>query len=68
MSDIPLPRRPGGRMSSRPLHFIWLVDGSGSMRTQGKIQALNRAINEAIPHMQRVARENPQAAIFVNAI
>jgi len=68
MSDLPLPGRPGGRMSSRPLHFIWLVDGSGSMRMHGKIEALNQAINEAIPHMQRVARENPQAAVFVNAI
>jgi uncharacterized protein YegL len=55
-------------MSSRPLHFIWLVDGSGSMRLHGKIQALNQAINEAIPHMQQVARDNPQAAVFVNAI
>ena len=31
------PRRPGGRMASRPLHFIWLADGSGSMRIDGKI-------------------------------
>jgi len=38
------------------------------MRMHGKIEALNRAINEAIPHMQRVAQENPQAAVFVNAI
>jgi len=68
MNEMPVPNRPGGRMSSRPLHFIWLVDGSGSMRVNGKIQALNRAINEAIPHMQRVARDNPQAAVFVNAI
>ncbi len=38
------------------------------MRVQGKVEALNRAINEAIPHMRIVARENPQASIFVNAI
>jgi len=69
MSDLTtMPRRPGGRMASRPLHFIWLADGSGSMRMGGKIEALNRAITEAIPHMQSVARENPQADIFVNAI
>src|SRR6266704_3335566 len=68
MSDIPVPNRPGGRMSSRPLHFIWLVDGSGSMRLNGRIQALNRAIRESIPHMQRVARDNPQAVVFVNAV
>jgi uncharacterized protein YegL len=67
MSD-PAPRRPGGRMASRPLHFIWLADGSGSMRVEGKIQALNHAIREAIPHMRAAAQENPHAAVFVNAI
>src|SRR5471032_2321841 len=67
MSD-PAPRRPGGRMASRPLHFIWLADGSGSMRVEGKIQALNHAIREAIPHMRAAAEENPHATVFVNAI
>jgi uncharacterized protein YegL len=62
------PRRPGGQLASRPLHFIWLVDASGSMRVHGKMEALNKAIQEAIPFMQAVARENPQAAIFVNGI
>jgi len=55
-------------MASRPLHFIWLADGSGSMKVDGKIQALNHAIREAIPHMRTAARENPHASIFVNAI
>jgi uncharacterized protein YegL len=64
----PAPRRPGGRMASRPLHFIWLADGSGSMRVEGKIQALNQAIREAIPHMRATARDNPHATVFVNAI
>jgi len=55
-------------MASRPLHFIWLADGSGSMRVEGKIQALNHAIHEAIPHMRAAAQENPHATVFVNAI
>jgi uncharacterized protein YegL len=55
-------------MASRPLHFIWLADGSGSMRVEGKIQALNHAIHEAIPHMRSAAQENPHASVFVNAI
>jgi uncharacterized protein YegL len=55
-------------MAARPLHFIWLADGSGSMRVEGKIQALNHAIHEAIPHMRAAAQENPHAAVFVNAI
>jgi uncharacterized protein YegL len=68
ISSEPAPRRPGGRMASRPLHFIWLVDGSGSMRVDGKIQALNHAIREAIPHMRTAALESPHATVFVNAI
>jgi uncharacterized protein YegL len=55
-------------MASRPLHFIWLADGSGSMRVEGKIQALNHAIREAIPHMRAAAQENPHATVYVNAI
>jgi uncharacterized protein YegL len=55
-------------MASRPLHFIWLTDASGSMRVDGKIQALNHAIREAIPHMRAVAQESPHASVFVNAI
>jgi uncharacterized protein YegL len=64
----PAPRRPGGRMAARPLHFFWLADGSGSMRVEGKIQALNHAIHEAIPHMRAAALDNPHAAVFVNAV
>jgi uncharacterized protein YegL len=55
-------------MASRPLHFIWLADASGSMRVDGKIKALNHAIREAIPHMRHAALDNPHAAVFVNAI
>ena len=38
------------------------------MRVEGKIQALNHAIREAIPHMRAAALENPHATVFVNAI
>jgi uncharacterized protein YegL len=67
-TNEPAPRRPGGPMASRPLHFIWLADSSGSMRVEGKIQALNHAIREAIPHMRAAAWDNPHAAVYVNAI
>jgi uncharacterized protein YegL len=55
-------------MATRPLHFIWIADCSGSMSVDGKIQALNTAIREAIPHMRSVADENPNAHVFVRAI
>lgn len=61
-------RRPGGELATRPLHFVWLADCSGSMGSDGKIQALNTAIREAVPHMQRVADENPNAHVLVRAV
>jgi uncharacterized protein YegL len=61
-------RRPGGQIASRPLHFIWIVDCSGSMGYGGKIQALNTAVREAIPHMRKVAEENPHAQMLVRVV
>jgi len=55
-------------MATRPLHFVWIADCSGSMGVDGKIQALNTAIKEAIPNMQSVADENPNAQVLVRAI
>ncbi len=63
-----MSKRPGGELATRPLHFIWIADCSGSMTTDGKIQALNNAIREAIPHMQKVADENPNAQVLIRAI
>ena len=60
--------RPAGGPSSRPLHFFWLVDCSGSMAADGKIEELNFAIREAIPELRRVAAENPHADVLVRAV
>jgi len=61
-------KRPGGEMAAKPLHFIWIADCSDSMGVDGKIQALNTAIREAIPHMRRVAKDNPNAQVLVRAV
>lgn len=63
-----MPKRPGGELATRPLHFIWIADCSGSMGVDGKIQALNTAIRDVIPLMQSVADENPYARVLVRAI
>jgi uncharacterized protein YegL len=63
-----MSKRPGGELASRPMHFIFMCDCSGSMQADGKIQSLNNAIKEAIPHMQSAADENPNAQVFVRAI
>jgi uncharacterized protein YegL len=58
---------PGGPISNRPLHFIWILDTSGSMMGD-KIQSLNFAIREAIQPMRDSAGENPEAQVLVRAV
>ncbi|HTS29255.1 MAG TPA: VWA domain-containing protein [Bryobacteraceae bacterium] len=65
----PEMKMPGGdKFAGRPLHFIWILDCSGSMKANGKIQALNTAIREAIPALQQAARDNPEAQVLVRAL
>ena len=63
-----MPTLPGGPLARRPLHFIWIADCSGSMGYGGKIQSLNYAIRNALPAMQDVAKENPNAEVMVRAV
>ncbi len=63
-----MPTLPGGPLARRPLHFIWIADCSGSMGYEGKIQSLNFAIRNALPAMQDVAKENPNAEVMVRAV
>ncbi|BAU12178.1 serine/threonine protein kinase [Leptolyngbya sp. NIES-3755] len=63
-----MPDLPGGEMATRPLHFIWICDCSSSMEIDGKIQALNTAIEEVIPHMKAAAGDNPNAQVLLRAI
>ena len=60
-------RRPGGELSSRPLHFFWVVDCSGSMYGE-KIGAVNNAIQSVIPEMVEAAYDNPNAVLLVRTL
>lgn len=62
-----MPKLPGGPLATRPLHFIFVADCSVSMNGE-KIQQLNHAIREAIPHMREVARGNPNAEVLVRSV
>jgi len=57
----------GERMAAKPLHFIWMLDRSGSMSEDGKIQILNHAMHESIPILQE-ADQDPKVDVFVQAI
>jgi uncharacterized protein YegL len=63
-----MPSFPNVKLASRPLHFIYLCDCSGSMAAQGKMQALNQAIRQSLPGMAHVARDNPEARVLVRAV
>jgi uncharacterized protein YegL len=63
-----MTQAPGGRLATRPLHFFWVADCSGSMAADGKIRALNNAIRETLPHLREVAAENPFAETLVRVL
>jgi uncharacterized protein YegL len=58
---------PGGAMARRPLHFIWILDCSGSMQGR-KVQSLNAAIHHVIPQMREAARTNPGVQVLMRVI
>ena len=60
-------RMPGGGISQRPLHVILLADCSGGMKGE-KIQALNFAIADMMPHLAAWERDQEQARVFVRAV
>ena len=60
-------KRPGGELASRPLHFIWVVDCSGSMFGE-KIGTVNHAIQSTIPEMAEAAKDNPNAQLLVRTL
>ena len=59
---------PLGSVTRSKLHFFWIADCSGSMRAQGKIQALNNAIHECIPSTREANVNNAFAEMVVRAI
>jgi uncharacterized protein YegL len=59
---------PGGGISRRPLHFFILADCSGSMKIDGRMQALNFAIASMLPHLASWERDQEQAQILLRAI
>ncbi len=60
--------RPGAKLAARPLHFVFVLDSSGSMAADGKIDALNTAINDALPAVRALADQNPFVEILIRAV
>jgi uncharacterized protein YegL len=59
---------PGGGISQRPLHFFILADCSGSMKAEGRMQALNFAIASMLPHLAAWEKDQEQAQVLLRAV
>jgi len=57
----------GNHVGSRELHFLWLLDCSGSMKGP-KIESLNFALSECIAPMKELASEHGGIELLVRAI
>ena len=60
-------QRPGRELATRPIHFFWVVDCSGSMYGE-KIGIVNNTIQECIPEMRTAADNNPNAQLLIRAL
>ena len=60
-------KRPGEELASRPLHFFWVVDCSGSMYGE-KIGTVNTVIQNCIPEMREEAKGNPNAQLLIRTM
>ena len=60
-------QRPGEELATRPIHFFWVVDCSGSMYGE-KIGIVNNTIQECIPEMRNSADNNPNAQLLIRAL
>lgn len=61
-------KRPGGALATRPLHFFWICDCSGSMSLDGKMDALNQGIRDSLPAMRQIAEENANAQVLIHTL
>src|SRR5689334_696120 len=66
MTHAPTTRYQGE--TPRTLDFFFLLDTSGSMRVNGRIESLNQVIREAIPLMQQVASQHREGRLQIRAI
>jgi len=58
----------GPQLRSRSVDVVFLIDVSGSMLADAKIQSLNAALEEALPFLRRAAAEVAGVESFVRVV
>jgi uncharacterized protein YegL len=59
---------PLGSVARRKLEIIFIVDTSGSMSINGRIQALNQAAHTVLPELKDESDKNPQADVHFRVL
>jgi uncharacterized protein YegL len=59
---------PNLQIAKRRLNFYYILDVSGSMKGNGRIQALNQSVRQSIPKMVEAAQSSPNAELMIHAI
>ena len=59
---------PLGSVARRKLQIIFIVDTSGSMSINGRVQALNQAAHTVLPELKDEANKNPQADVHFRVL
>lgn len=59
---------PNLQIVKRRLNFYYILDVSGSMGANGRIQALNQSVRQSIPRMVEAAQSSPNAELMIHAI
>jgi uncharacterized protein YegL len=62
-----MPKENIDAVGSHEMHFLWLLDCSGSMKGP-KIESLNFALGECIGPMRELARDHGDIDLFVRAL
>jgi uncharacterized protein YegL len=59
---------PYAELPKRPQHLFFVIDTSGSMADGGKMGIANNVIQECVPEMREIAKENPFAQFLVRTL
>lgn len=66
-SPLPNFAELGKPLVNRPLHFIWIIDSSRTMRGE-KMHQLNYAIRETLPEFGTIVEDNPNMQLTMGLV
>ncbi len=63
-----MAERAGPASTEAPLHLVWLIDCSGSMRMNGTLPAVDHAIRDALRHSRDIVARGASVRPLISAL